>query len=75
MQPIGSVQENQSKQNRQLNREYMKRVDVDIARRRTFRTLVVLALIAFLVFLVLAPGGFQIHHLVFHHLIPFVTQH
>jgi hypothetical protein len=74
MQPIGSVQENQSKQNH-LNRKYMKRVDADIARRQAFRTLLVLAIIAFLTFLVLAPGGFQIHHLIYHHLIPFLTQH
>jgi hypothetical protein len=75
MQFIGSVQEKQKQQNHQLNRKYMKRVDADITRRHTFRTLEVLAIIAFLLFLVLAPGGFQIHHLVYRHLLPFLTQH
>ena len=74
MQPTDSAQERKRKQNHQLNRQYMKRVDADITRHHLSRTVLFLVIFAVLAFVVLAPAGLQIHHLVFHHLIPAIAR-
>jgi hypothetical protein len=49
---------------------YMKRVDAVIARRHLKRTLLALAIIAFVVYLIFRPDELTLHHLVFRVVLP-----